>query len=242
LLDTTVIQFVAVALTAGLARGFSGFGAALIFMPLASAIANPQIAAAVLVLIDLVFSAPLVVKALQRVSLVPILIMLVGAAFPVPVGTWILKSADTIVLRWMIAALCSAMLGLLISGWRYAGEPLPTITFGVGAHSGLFTGISQLGGPPVVAYWLGGNNKTADTRANIILFIAGSSLISLVTYFVNGLFGPTAITWAAISGPAYGLGLFAGSRLFGLASELTFRRVCFALIAFAVIVSLPLWR
>ncbi len=240
--DTTVILFFTVALTAGLARGFSGFGAALIFMPLASAIASPQIAAAVLVLIDLVFSAPLIVKALQRVSLVPILIMLVGAAVTVPVGTWVLKTADPIVLRWMIAALCTAMLGLLISGWRYAGEAMPTITFGVGALSGLFTGISQLGGPPVVAYWLGGKNKTADTRANIILFIAGSSLISLVTYFFGGLFGQQAVTWAAISGPAYGLGLFAGARLFGFASEPTFRRVCFGLIALAVITSLPLWR
>jgi len=66
------IGFAFVALTAGLARGFSGFGAALIFMPLASAIAGPQTAAAVLVLIDLVFSVPLIVKAAQRVSLVPV--------------------------------------------------------------------------------------------------------------------------------------------------------------------------
>jgi len=239
---TSVALFVAIALTAGLARGFSGFGAALIFMPMASALASPQIAAAVLVLIDLVFSAPLIVRALGRVSITPIIIMLIGAAITVPLGTWVLKTTDPVLVRWMIAGLCGAMLVLLMSGWRYAGKPQAPITLGVGAMSGLFTGIAQLGGPPVVAYWLGGENKTAETRANIILFIAGSSLISLITYFFGGLFEPQSVAWAVITGPAYGLGLFAGARLFGLASEVTFRVVCFVLIGLAVVTSLPLWR
>jgi hypothetical protein len=45
-----------------------------------------------------------------------------------------------------------------------------------------------------------------------------------------------------ILGPLYGLGLFAGSRLFGLASEVVFRRLCYGLIAVSVIASLPVWR
>ncbi|CAM5283714.1 hypothetical protein ATER59S_00435 [Aquamicrobium terrae] len=40
------------AFIAGLARGFSGFGAALIFMPLAGSIIGPRLAAPVLLIID----------------------------------------------------------------------------------------------------------------------------------------------------------------------------------------------
>jgi hypothetical protein len=39
----------------------------------------------------------------------------------------------------------------------------------------------------------------------------------------------------------FGIGLWLGSRMFGLASEETFRRICYALIALAALVSLPLF-
>jgi uncharacterized protein len=57
------IGICAVALIAGMARGFSGFGSALIFMPLASSLAAPRMMAAVLLVIDFVSAAPLVPNA-----------------------------------------------------------------------------------------------------------------------------------------------------------------------------------
>src|SRR4051812_50175088 len=57
------IGICAVALIAGTARGFSGFGSALIFMPLASSLAAPSMMAAVLLVIDFVSAAPLVPNA-----------------------------------------------------------------------------------------------------------------------------------------------------------------------------------
>ena len=46
-----------VAFVSGTARGFSGFGSALIFMPLASSIAAPRLVAALLLVIDFVAAA-----------------------------------------------------------------------------------------------------------------------------------------------------------------------------------------
>jgi uncharacterized membrane protein YfcA len=177
----------AIAFVAGLARGFSGFGAALIFMPLASALVGPAVAAAILVIVDLIFAAPLIPKAWLRVSLLPVVTMLAGAVVTVPVGAWALKTMDPATLRWLIAGLAAIMLALLMSGWRYQGKPWAPVTVAVGAVSGLFSGIAQVGGPPVVAYWLGGENTAAQARANIVLFFAGGGLISLVTYLVAGL-------------------------------------------------------
>ena len=48
------IAICAIALVSGTARGFSGFGSALIFMPLASSIAAPRLVAALLLVIDFV--------------------------------------------------------------------------------------------------------------------------------------------------------------------------------------------
>ncbi|MGQ7496161.1 hypothetical protein ACTGY1_10395, partial [Streptococcus suis] len=46
------VAICAIAWISGIARGFSGFGSALIFMPLASSIAPPRLVAALLLIID----------------------------------------------------------------------------------------------------------------------------------------------------------------------------------------------
>ena len=60
------IAICAIAFVSGTARGFSGFGSALIFMPLASSIAAPRLVAALLLIIDFVAAAPLLPNAWQQ--------------------------------------------------------------------------------------------------------------------------------------------------------------------------------
>ena len=56
----------AVAVLAGLVRGFSGFGSALIYMPLVAAVYDPRVAAVTLLLIDTVGAAPFAVRAVDQ--------------------------------------------------------------------------------------------------------------------------------------------------------------------------------
>jgi hypothetical protein len=55
-----------IAALAGLVRGFTGFGSALIYMPLVSAVYSPQIAAATLLLIDSISSLPVSIRAIPQ--------------------------------------------------------------------------------------------------------------------------------------------------------------------------------
>ena len=45
---------------------------------------------------------------------------------------------------------------------------------------------------------------------------------------------------AVLIGPVYALGLFLGTHMFGLASEVLFRSICYGLIALAAVLGLPL--
>ena len=235
----TLLFLVLVAGAAGLARGFAGFGAALIFMPAASALISPAAAAPVLLIVDNVLALSLLPGAWPRARKREVVIMAAGALVGVPLGTLALRLGDPLVLRWIIAVTAAAMLVLLISGWRYAGTPRPPVTVAVGAISGLFGGLAQLSGPPVIAYWLTGEQARHGVRASIILFFASTSVLSTITYAVSGLLTLNALLLALFVGPLYGLGLFLGSRAFGLASEANFRRLCFAMIAVSVVASLP---
>jgi hypothetical protein len=94
--------------------------------------------------------------------------------------------ADPLALRWVIAGLAFSMLVILASGWRYHGAPRPGVTTLVGCLSGLFGGLAQLSGPPVVAYWLSGKETHATMRASIILFFGATTFFAFVSYLAAG--------------------------------------------------------
>src|ERR1700712_3800953 len=168
------IAICAIAFVSGTARGFSGFGSALIFMPLASSIAAPRLVAALLLVIDFIGSAPLIPNAWKQADRKATAIMALGAMVGVPVGTWLLTRLEPVTTRWIISAFVFALLMLLLSGWRYRGKDHPAISVGIGGLSGFCSGLAQTGGPPIVGYWLGRPIASNIARANILLFFAAS--------------------------------------------------------------------
>jgi uncharacterized membrane protein YfcA len=236
----SVLAFlIASALLAGLARGFSGFGAALIFMPLASATVGPKVAAPLLLLIDMATTFTLIPNAWRGSNRRDVGTMALGALAGVPAGAYALSRVDPITIRWGVAVLIAAVLVLLMSGWRYRNKPAPPLTVGIGALSGFLGGVAQISGPPVIAYWLGGATAAHTLRANFILYFATTSALATAMYFVNGLWTAAIAPLALAAAPAYAAGVFTGTRMFSLASERTFRAICYALIALAGLVSLP---
>jgi uncharacterized membrane protein YfcA len=235
----TLAFVAATALLAGLARGFSGFGAALIFIPLASTVVDPRVAAAVLLVVDIVVASPLIPRAWALADRRGIGTMLIGTIVGVPIGTLVLTHTDSVTIRWMIAVMVAIMLTLLISGWRYHGRPAAPVASSVGLVAGFFSGVAQVGGPTVVSYWLGTVKRAEIIRANIVIYFAASALLTFLSYVVAGLISTRLVGLWLLIGPVYGLGLWTGSRCFGMASAATFRGICYALIAAAGIFSLP---
>ena len=228
-----------IAFVSGTARGFSGFGAALIFMPLASSLAAPRLVASLLLVIDFVAMMPLIPDAWRRAERKATAVMVAGALVGVPIGTYFLSRLDPVTTRWIISGFVGALLLLLLSGWRYRGKDHAAVTVGVGGLSGFCSGLAQTGGPPIVAYWLGRPLASNLARANIMLFFVFSDVFSVVSYALTGLITPEVILFGLIVGPVYAIGVAFGASLFGRASETIFRGICYALIAIAVVAGLP---
>src|SRR5215510_1218815 len=133
LTTSAAIAICAIAFVSGTARGFSGFGSALIFMPLASSMAAPKLVAALLLIIDFVAAAPLLPNAWKQADRRATAVMVAGALVGVPVGTYFLTRLDPVTTRWIISGFVAALLVLLLSGWRYRGQDHASISVGVGA-------------------------------------------------------------------------------------------------------------
>lgn len=238
-----MLYLAGVAFLGGLSRGFSGFGAALIFIPLASAAVGPRLAAPILLMVDAVGALPMLPWAWRHAERRAVFTMSLGAAFAIPLGALALTGLDPVALRWGISFTILLLLALLVSGWRYSGRPHWAATVAVGGVSGFLSGAAQIGGPPAVAFWMGrAAASAADLRANIVLFFACGTVYSAITFSVAGLFNTRAALLALTTAPAYLAGTMLGMRMFTLASQAVFRRVCYVLIAAAATIGLPVFR
>jgi uncharacterized membrane protein YfcA len=227
---------------AGLVRGFSGFGSALIYMPLVAAVYDPRTAAVTLLLIDLFASAPFTIREFPRAAWREVVPVWIAATVAVPFGTWALLVMDPIALRWGIAVLVLGLLAVLMSGWRYRGRPHIAATAGVGAFAGFGAGAVGIAGPAVIIYWLGGGaNNAATVRANLMVFftLLGASL--MVAYGSQGLFTRELVALSILLGVFYLAAIGIGAWFFKGASENLYRRVAYAIVAVAALLSLPVF-
>ncbi|WP_235907854.1 sulfite exporter TauE/SafE family protein [Siccirubricoccus phaeus] len=229
------------ALAGGLARGFSGFGAAMIFIPLASIGLGPRVAAPLMLAMESVAIALLTPGAWKLADRRQVGVMAIGSALGTPLGALALAAADQQALRWGVAALILAMLGLLASGWRFRGRPSDPVTVGVGVAGGVLGGIAMVSGPPIMAYLLGQPGNARQIRASFALYLAAASGLIVIAYAATGLLRASLVPPFLIGAPVYALGIWGGTRMFGLASDRAFRLACYGMIAVAALLGLPVW-
>ena len=238
--DPRVYAAIAISILAGAVRGFSGFGSALIYVPLISAVYDPRTAAGTFLLIDFATGLAVVPTVWRQANWREVLPLGASAVFAAQFGTLILQYTDPTTLRWGIVMVVIVLLAVLVSGWRYHGKPILIVTLAVGLLAGTLGGAVQIVGPPVIMYWLGSASTAAAVRANLSSFFALFSSALVVTYVARGLLTADVIALACVIGPLQILSLKTGTRLFHLASAQTYRRVAYVIVATSALVSMPI--
>lgn len=229
-------------LLGGLVRGFTGFGFAMVFMPLASLVIGPVAALGLIFCIDLPFALPLAARSARNAEWREVLPLLLAATLALPLGISLLIWLDRETMRWIVSGLVLTAVALMSSGWRYHGAPGIPLSLGVGVLSGLFNGMASMGGMPLAVFWLGAQrNDRHRTRSNLQTFFGLSTVISGTILWWNDILTVRAMLMALPLFAIYGAGLWVGTRGFRVASEITFRRIAYLLIFTSALVSLPLW-
>jgi uncharacterized protein len=180
-LDPRFAAAVGISMLSGAVRGFTGFGSALIYVPLMSAVYGPKIAATSFLPIDLMTGIAFAFGLWRQANWREVLPLAAAAIFAAQFGALILQYADPIALRWAICAMVAALVPVLASGWRYHGRPMLAITIGVGLLAGLIGGAVQISGPPIILYWLGSMHHGSVVRASLVVYFLLFSSGSLVT-------------------------------------------------------------
>src|SRR5882757_8928065 len=142
--DLLAFSFViaaALAVVAGMVRGFAGFGAAMMMTPVFSALYGPEMGISLCLLLEVAVALPLLPRAAKyvdwrRIGLLMAAAVVVGA----PLGNLALTQVSPEPMRWAISAIVLTAVALLASGWRFQGQWRPPVTLGIGVTSGFLNG------------------------------------------------------------------------------------------------------
>ena len=226
---------------AGLARGFSGFGSGLVFMPIAGMVLPPAQAVAVLVVMDLIGPLANVPGALRIGSVREVGTLTVGMLAGLPVGLWALVAVAPEAFRWIISVLSLLTVAALVAGWQWRGGRGPRVTAGAGFVAGIVGGATAMPGPPVILYYMTSPMPVAQIRGNLTLFLV---LLDVLLVLVLGAMGRLTLQLAMVSGlllVPFSLANMAGSMLFRPDRVAVYRALTWSMIAVSALVGLPLW-
>ena len=213
---------------AGLIRGFSGFGSALINAPVLSLIWGPTIGVPVAALVEIAPAVQLTPKAIKIAHWKTVWAFSIPALILLPAGTFILVSVPADDMRRAIGAIVLVVALILWSGWRYRGPRGTIPSMCVGLVGGSLAGATGVAGPPVILYLMSSDDSPAQTRANLIAHFTIILFGLVATFTLKGLVS-TDILWliAAMLLP-FIIGTAIGTRMFPLASERVFRNIALA--------------
>lgn len=231
----------AAAFLAGLVRGFSGFGSALVYMPLAAQVLTPFQALTTLVIFDLIGPLPLVRRAMRQCEPSDLARLIAGLAVALPVGLFVLTLLSPDVFRYTISGLALVLLACLMSGFRYRGRLTPPLVYVTGGMSGFFLGVAGLPGPPVVLFYMASTRAVEVVRANTFLFLLMTDIILLPMLAIFGRLDPSAIALGLVLILPCLLGGLIGARLFRPELERIYRTIAYVIIAASAISGLPVW-
>ncbi len=225
----------------GIVRGFSGFGTALVFLPLATPFLGPFGALIGLTIMDIFGPLPNLRRAWRAVDRGDLARLLLGCALVLPVGLWVLTQVEPEVFRYAVSFLALFMLAILILGLRYQGRVRRAMVTAIGGAAGFLGGVAGLPGPAVILFYMSRPLPVEVIRATILLFLFGFDF--LIFGFLSILERVTldsVILGLALSVPNL-LGNWLGGWLFNPEKEKLYRAAAYVVIALAALSGLPLW-
>ncbi len=231
LLTPTTAIAVALVAFAGVLRGFSGFGSAMVLAPTLAALYPVTEAVPLVILLEVALSFQLLPGAMRLVAWREIGVMSVAALPGLALGAWLLAVVSGYALRLSISALIIVFLVLIALRVRRHGAKTTTGLAGAGLLSGVANGASGIGGPPIVLYYLTGDDSSAALRAAVICYFFIIDVASAAIYGAQGLLTRDVLMLALLCLPASIAGVWLGSRWFDGASEELYRRVAYGIIA-----------
>jgi uncharacterized membrane protein YfcA len=233
-----LVAIFAIVVVAAAVQGVTGFGFALVAMPLLQLVAEPHAAVVGSSLATLLLMVGVAVREREHVRWSAAVPLMAAAAVGMPIGLLALQrlSGTALSLLTALAALsCTALV------WRDMRLPSGRGTvIGAGVLVGVLSTSTGTSGPPLVAAFKAMGYEPREFRATIAGMFGFTSVVSVAGFVATGQVSRAAIVLGSVALPATWVGWWAGNRLFRRIDTDRFRH--FVLVALVVSCVLAIMR
>jgi uncharacterized membrane protein YfcA len=220
---------------AGFIRGLTGFGLAIVLVPLISLIIAPDRTVLLAILIASLGGGLGYREAWKNVDHVRIIKLILAAAVAMPAGMYALFVTPPDVSRLLITAIAVAAFFVIAMPRAALPPPGDVPVYITGFIMGFLGSFAAIPGPPVILYFVrDGIPATVSRDTMIVIFFWGPLMVALLALAFGRI--DVQLGLLAVAGtPALMAGNAVGSRYFGKLPESRWRWIILGLISVSVI-------
>jgi uncharacterized protein len=208
-------------------RGFTGFGLALVAVPLIQFFMPVTDTAVFIAMINVIFSLLYFRKSKEIVKNQPLGAMALWTGIGVAAGTVILKFVNPAYIQLIWGVLIIFIVISLVRGLNLNIRSERTALTLSGIFGGILAGATGITGPPVAIILSSMKTPKEKFNAIISIFILFAVTYALIFYLITGLIRKEIILLALCSVPAMLAGIYTGDRLVSHISQRTFTTVVY---------------
>lgn len=223
---------------ASVVRGFTGFGLALVAVPLIQFIIPVSDTAVFIAMINMIFSVLYYRRSREIVKGQPLGRMALWTGIGVGAGTLVLKYINPAYIQLVWGVLIILIVIALARGVNFRISSDASAMTLSGLFGGLLSGATGITGPPVAIILSALKTPREKFNAIISVFILFAVSYALVFYLISGLINRETALLALCSVPALLAGLRTGDILVSKISQKTFTNIIYVVLVIMGIITL----
>ncbi|WP_137122822.1 sulfite exporter TauE/SafE family protein [Segeticoccus rhizosphaerae] len=210
-----------VAVLAGLAQAVTGFGFAMVSIPLLALWSDSRLAIVAITMLAAFLTLVAGIRERRHVQWRTMRLVTVAGVVGMPVGLLALKLASVRTLSLLIGGMVLVSVVILARGLRL--EPRTSSTLAAGWLSGALLTSTGMNGPPLVATFQAMRLTPHTFRATLQAAFFVQDMFAIAGFVIIGQLSTHALVAAAAGVPGVLVGWFLGDRVFRLISPRLFR-------------------
>ena len=196
-------------------RGLTGFGMAIILVPLLCLVMRPDAAVILAILLQFMIGPVGIRKIIADAHFESALPIMGAAMITTPLGLWLLAHTPPDVARVVVAIIAIGAFLLILVPRKPVANTGHFATITTGALAGMLTGFAAMPGPPVVIFYLRDSIAPVVARASMMLIFFATAIAGTAIAALSGLLTmPIIITAFVMLAPMIA-GNWLGAKAFG---------------------------
>ena len=233
-----IIAGLLVIFLAGITQGLTGFGFALVSVPIMVILLSPKMVVPIVLMHAILINLIILIEARKWVDLKRIWPLMISGIVGIPIGTYLLIVLDVSVLKVFIGAVIIPFAIASFLGFKKQIKNEKLAFAPVGFISGLLSASTTLSGPPVILFFVNQGVEKQIFRANLVAYFTVLSSATVFAFVLGDIITKEVINYAIWFLPATIFGAITGIKLTHKVDEKLFRNIALIIVTIAGLLSI----